>query len=222
MFPGSWVCTRTSPPEGLCDRRCLLSHRHSNHSLEWGDTTSNTTHGCQSISAARQRSHKDGEGATMRGSSSSISLLITFLPDANVLTKPSSSEQHAWLVGLQGGWETSAITHTCKVLDGQQGNAQGRRMLFAQAQTGLIWCSIVQELCGNNQSLQGGIWALWSLHAQLCLRPSCCQGRWVLQAGSGGALGQPCLHQWQWCGVLGWEREGQKSSKNQREGEGGK
>lgn len=95
----------------------------------------------------------------MRGYRSSISLLITFLPDANVLTKPSSSEQHAWLVGLQGGWETSAITHTCKVLDRQQGNAQGRRMLFAQAQTGLIWCGIAQELCGNNQSLQGGIWA---------------------------------------------------------------
>lgn len=39
VFPGSWVCTHTSPLGGLCDRRCLLSHRHSNRSLEWGHTT---------------------------------------------------------------------------------------------------------------------------------------------------------------------------------------
>jgi len=33
-FPGSWACTRTSPPGGLCDRRCLPSRRRSSRSLE--------------------------------------------------------------------------------------------------------------------------------------------------------------------------------------------
>lgn len=129
-------------------------------------------------------------------------------------------------LGVAGWLGDLSITQMCKVLDRQQDNAQGRQRLLAQAQTGLILCSTAQELCGNNQSFQlkrvGFGVSLWSLHAQLHPRPSCCQGMRVLRASSAEALGQPCLHQQQQCGVLGWEREGQKSPKNQRVGEAGK
>lgn len=34
--PGSWVCTRSVPPAGPCDRRCPGSQRRCSHSLQGG------------------------------------------------------------------------------------------------------------------------------------------------------------------------------------------
>lgn len=107
--------------------------------------------------------------------------------------------------GSQGGWEASA---PCRC-EGA-GWAAGQRTGQANAApTSPDRADSVQ--CGNNQSfwltrVNFGL-SLWSLHAQLHPRPSHCQGR-VFQAGSAEALSQPCCHQQQWCGVLGWDREG--------------
>lgn len=63
VFPGSWVCTRTSPPGGPSDRRCLRSHPRSSRSLD-GDTQQATPH--TAVSRAL-RALKDRAGVAMRG-----------------------------------------------------------------------------------------------------------------------------------------------------------
>lgn len=128
---------------------------------------------------------------------------------------------------MQGGWEMLSPTQTCKALDGQQSNAQGRQTLLTPGQTGLIPCSAAQELCRNNQSCQLSRVGVWGFSL---VTPCSAASETSLLPGLAGApgqgaeaLGQPCLHQQQRCGVLGTpQREGQKSSEKQRDGEAGK
>lgn len=98
----------------------------------------------------------------MQDNSSQGFPLITFVSDANVLTKACLGEQHGWLVGSQDGWEISS-SHSVQGAGLAAGQCTEQTNAVCTAHSGLIWRSTAKELCTNYhgfQLLRVGHWLL--------------------------------------------------------------